>query len=153
MSINPFSREGVFSIRDLQGEFDRLIDRFWHGGLSTPPLDGRDWAPPIDVIEETACYRIRAEVPGLTGEQIDVSVVGQRLSIQGTKPNPSETAAARSCLRRECRYGSFRREVELPEAVESGAIRATCRLGVLEVEIPKSATARPQTVKVMTPDA
>lgn len=152
MPINPFSREGVFSIRDLQGEFDRLIDRFWHGGLSTPPLDGYDWAPPLDMIDEPESYRLRVEVPGLTGEQIDVSVIGQTLSIRGCKPDPRQKTEGRSWMRSECRYGNFRREVELPAAVRADAIVATCRNGVLEVEIPKAAAARPQTVKVTSVD-
>ncbi len=148
MSINPFSREGVFSIRDLQGEFDRLIDRFWHGGLSTPPLDGHDWAPPVDMTDEPGAFRMRVEVPGLTADQIDVSVAGRKLTIRGTKPNPRDKSDPRSAMRSECRYGSFGREIDLPADVQADAIRASCRNGVLELEIPKSAAARAQTVKI-----
>lgn len=148
MSINPFSRDGVFSIQDLQGEFDRLIDRFWHGGLTTPPLDGYDWAPALDLSDEPEAYRLRVELPGLTADQIDVSVTGQTLTIRGNKPDPRDQADKRARLRSECRYGNFRRAIDLPAPVNADVITAASRNGVLEVRIPKAVPARPQSVKV-----
>lgn len=152
MNVNPFSRDASFSLRDLQSEFDRMIDRFWHAGLSTRPLDGQDWAPPIDVADEPAGYRIRVELPGMTAEQVEVAVVGRTVTIKGTKANPHPAADPRQMLRAECRYGSFRRDVELPGPVQNERVAATCRCGVLEVEVPKTPAAQPQAVRVEARD-
>lgn len=88
------------------------------------------------------------EAPGLTAEQIDVSVTGQTLTIRGSKPDPRDQSDKRARLKNECRYGNFRRAVDLPAPVNADAIAATCRNGVLDVRIPKAVAARPQAVKV-----
>ena len=152
MNVNPFSRDASFSIRDLQSEFDRLLDRFWHAGLSTRPLDGQDWAPPIDVADDPTAYRIRVELPGLTGDQVEVSVLGRTLTIKGDKSDPRATSDSSRRLRAECRYGAFRRDVELPDPVQADRISAVCRNGVLEIEIPKTQSAQPQSVRVQSRD-
>lgn len=148
MAINPFSREGPFSIRDLQNEFDRMVDRLWHGGLSTPPLDGYDWAPPLDVVDEPLRYLVRVEIPGMGPTDVDVAVLDRTLTIKGTKPSWFPVGEQRRFLRAECRYGAFRRELELGVPVDAEKVVARVRNGVLEVEIPKKETARGHTVKI-----
>lgn len=150
MGINPFGREGHFSLRDLQSEFDRMMDRLWHGSLSTPPLDGQDWAPPIDVTEEADRFVARLEVPGLTSDAVDVSVLDRVVTIHGTKPAPPKLAEGQRSVAAECRYGSFRREIQLPVPVAADRVVATCRHGVLEIVLPKQESARGRPVKVET---
>lgn len=148
MGINPFSRDEGFSVRDLQSELNQLFDRFWHAGVSTPPLDGQDWAPRLDVIEQPQSYLVRVELPGMAASDVEVTVLGQTVSIRGAKTRPA--VEPRHYLRSECRYGAFRRDIELPAGVQADRVSAVCRNGVLEIEVPKSQSARAQSVKVET---
>jgi len=147
-----FPTELPFSLQDVRGEFDRLLDRVWHVGLNTAPLDGQDWAPCIDVIDEGDHYRVRLEVPGLAGDQIDVSILNNVLIVRGTKPVPPKPAEGHRQLRAECRYGSFSRKYELPSAVNEEGVSAVCRHGVLELTIPKKPEARGRTINVTARD-
>ena len=70
----PLPREIPFSVQEMREEFDRMLDRVWHGGLSTAPLDGQDWAPRLDVYEHPDHYQVRVEIPGLTADDVQVSI-------------------------------------------------------------------------------
>jgi HSP20 family protein len=148
----PFPKNIPFSLQDLRDEFDRMLDRVWHGGLSTAPLDGQDWAPSLDVIEEGSNFQIRLEVPGLKAGDVDVSILDKTLTVKGNKPSPAKPEQPPRYLRRECRYGAFCRRYELPAAVEAEAVKAACRDGVLEITVPKKAEAQGRAVKVESKD-
>jgi HSP20 family protein len=141
-----------FSIRDVRSEFDRLLDRVWHAGLTTAPLDGQDWAPVIDVVDEGKTYLVRAEVPGLAAEDVEVSILDNVLSIKGYKPGPVQTGEGKRPLRNECRHGGFLRRYEFPSPVQEEGVAATCKRGILEVVIPKKSEAAGRTVRVSSAD-
>lgn len=149
MKPGQFFGEGAMSLRDLQAEFDRLIERVWHGGLQTRPLDGMDFAPPIDVVEEPTRYLIRAEIPGIAPADVEVTVLERSVTIKGMKvaPPPSGAAGARR-LRGECHYGAFLRMIELGAPVNAERVTAAFRAGVLEIEVAKSDVAQPRTVRI-----
>jgi HSP20 family protein len=149
----PFPREFPFSVQDIRGEFDRLLDRVWHAGLTTAPLDGQDWAPSLDVSEESESYRVRVEIPGVSTDKIEVSILGNVLTIKGTKPPPvkREDEEVRQ-LRSECRFGSFSRKYELPGPAGEEGVTAVCKNGVLEVTIPKTPEIMGQKVNVRSED-
>jgi HSP20 family protein len=142
----PFPTD--FSVQGVRSEFDRLLDRVWHLGLSTAPLDGQDWAPSLDVWEEPDSYTLRAELPGMGPEDISVEILGNLLTIRGFKPAIQKPAEKARQLRSECRYGSFNRKMELPAPVDEGSVQASCKNGVLEVRIAKTASAQGRSVKV-----
>lgn len=141
-----------FSIRDVRNEFDRLLDRVWHAGLTTAPLDGQDWAPVIDVVDEGKSYLVRAEVPGLAAEDVSVSILDNVLSIKGFKPGPVPNGEGRRSLRSECRHGGFLRRYEFPSPVQEEGVAATCRRGILEVTVPKKTVAEGRTIRVNSAD-
>ncbi len=159
MANFPFPSEWPFNVQGVRNEVDRLLDRVWHLGLSTAPLDGQDWAPCLDLFEESDRYVVRAELPGMAAEDVSVEMLGQTLSIRGFKAEPARTgdkpaaggmSAAAACrkLRGECRYGSFARKTDLPGPVNEAGVSATCRNGVLEVSIPKAQSGMGKSVKV-----
>lgn len=148
MANMPFPSDLPFSLQGIRNEFDRLLDRVWHGGLSTAPLDGQDWAPSIDLVEGADAYHLRLEAPGMTAEEIDVSILANVLTVKGCKKPGRAPHEGERTLRAECRYGSFCRRIELPGSVAEDGISATCRLGVLELTLPKKAEATGRTVKV-----
>ncbi|MCZ6699498.1 MAG: Hsp20/alpha crystallin family protein [Planctomycetota bacterium] len=148
----PSPRDLPFSVQDMRNEFDRWLDRVWHGGLSSAPLDGQDWAPLFDVIDEKDCFRVRVEVPGLSADDIDVSILDDVLTIKGNKPSERKPGEDLSFLRAECRFGSFCRRFDLPTPVEEDSIRASCRNGVLTIEVPKTPEAMGRSVKIAFED-
>lgn len=148
----PFTTEIPFSVQDMREEFDRLLDRVWHGGLSTAPLDGQDWAPRLDVHEHPDHYQVRVEIPGLTADDVEVSILDNVLTVKGTKTAPNQSGENVRRLRSECRYGSFCRKFELPSPAEESSVSATCRHGVLEISISRSAQIKGRNVKVESAD-
>jgi len=148
MANFPFQGDIPVSLQGVRDEFDRLLDRVWHGGLSTAPLDGQDWAPAIDFAETPDSYQVRVEVPGMTAEEIDVSILQNLLTIKGCKKPADTPKEGERRLRSECRFGSFHRRLELPTPVRDGDVTASCRDGVLRLVLPKKAEAKGQSVKV-----
>jgi len=151
MANFPFPRELPLSLEDLRNELERVVDRVWHQGLSTAPLDGQDWAPAIDVIDEADAYRIRVEVPGLRAEDVEVTILEQSLMIRGVKP-PQPPEIKGKTLRRECRFGSFSRRFDLPSPVDADHVSAGCKLGVLDITVPKAREAQGRSIRIESQD-
>lgn len=148
----PLPTEIPFSVQELREEFDRMLDRVWHGGLSTAPLDGQDWAPRLDVYEHPDHYQVRVEIPGLTADDVEVSILDNVLTVKGTKAKADQSSEDVRRLRSECRFGSFCRRFELPSPAEEASVSATCKHGVLEITISRAATVKGRSVKVESAD-
>lgn len=94
------------------------------------------WAPPLDVCETPAEFRVQVEVPGIAGRQIRIEFSEGALTIRAERPiDPA--LRSDQIQQMECRYGSFFRRLVLPSPIEHGGIRAACRDGVLEIRLPK----------------
>jgi len=139
-------------LNSLQDEMNRMFDRVWHVGVSTPPLDGQQWAPPADVYEYDDRFVILAEVPGIDAAGIEINVLGNTLTIRGEKKKPAVAADATATPRSECRYGRFCRTIELPAGAAKERVSAKSHGGLLEVTVPKSETVKPKVVKVVSED-
>lgn len=148
----PFPSDLPFSLHQMRNEFDRMLDRVWHGGLNTAPLDGQDWAPRLDVSEHPASYHLRVELPGVRGEDVDVSILNNELSIKGTKHLPDEPPESVRRLRTECRYGSFSRKFEFSTDVTEDGVSATYKAGVLHITVPKAPVTKGHKVQVQSVD-
>ena len=82
MAFRPFQDpQQIFGT--LQDEMNRVFERVWHGGISTRPFDGQPWAPAIDLYEHDDRYVLYVEVPGVEGSTVDVSCVGNTLTLRG----------------------------------------------------------------------
>ena len=111
------------------------------------PAEMRGWIPPIEMIEKNDRFVVRAELPGMKQEEIDVSVVGDTLSIRGERKAEKDVKKEdyHYCERS---YGSFYRAISLPSAVDSKKIAANFDSGVLEVTLPKAAAIKPKKVAI-----
>jgi len=99
------------------------------------------WTPAVDIYEtENKEVVLKAELPGLQREDIDVTVEGATLTIRGQRRR-EETVAEEAYRRVERHYGAFARSFTLPSSVDAGAVRADYRDGVLTVRLPPSADA------------
>ena len=152
MALLPFRKDVPLSLGVVQEEVNRMFDRFWHLGVLAGPLDGQDWAPPVDVREEPDRFVVRAELPGLSTDEVDVSIAGDSLIITGHKPSDhgeEEPEQGNHYLRTERRFGRFCRTLPLPATVDFDKATAQCKKGVLEIILPKKKDARPKAISVV----
>ena len=153
MSLSPFRRRSGFY--DAHSEVNRLLDEMF-GGLGRRPA-GRmaqattEWAPSVDVLPKDGDLVVRAEMPGVKPEDVEVAVHNGVLSITGERKVDQEEERAGYYVR-ELRHGSFRRSMILPEGVEEEKIHARYRDGILEVTLEGAAAARePRRVQIEVP--
>jgi HSP20 family protein len=131
----------------LQDDMNSLFGRFFDDWGLTPWSNGRTWAPVLDLAEREDAVVVKAEVPGLKPDEIDISVQGNVLTISGEKKEEHKDEKD-NYYHVERRHGYFRRDVTLPADVDSEKVEATCRDGVLTVTLPKSEQARPKRIAV-----
>jgi HSP20 family protein len=130
--------------RELE-EWERRFDDLLGRPLWRLPVEERGWMPAVDVFEKDDKFIVKAELPGMKEEDIDVSVVGDRLSIKGEKKTETQVKE-QDYYRSERSYGSFYRSIPLPSNVEADKIEASFENGVLEVALPKSAKVKPKKI-------
>ena len=143
---NPF--------RELEEINDRL-NRTFGRSLLTPQLDkdgkdalvGFDWAPTVDISENTEEFQIKAELPEVKKEDVKIHVEDGVLTISGERKQEKEEQN-KKWHRVERSYGSFMRTFTLPANIDDAKIRAEFKDGVLTMRLPKSATAKPKSIEV-----
>lgn len=102
--------------------------------------------PAINVWDEGEELVAEAELPGLKGEDLDVSVVGSELTVKGERKSTAEDGT--SYHRRERGTGSFTRVLRLPVEVDANRVQAALRDGVLTIRMPKAEAAKPRKINV-----
>jgi HSP20 family protein len=125
--------------------FDELLrnDDFW--GLARP--EARVFNPAVDLVEEDKAFVLKAEMPGVKAEEVDVKLDGNVLTIRGERKY--EQADAKAGYRRiERRFGTFQRAFSLPNTVAFADIEATLDAGILTVRVPKKESPQPRKVQV-----
>lgn len=103
--------------------------------------------PLINVTEDKDNYRVRAELPGLSADALDISITGKSLAISGERKISEEDKEAKY-HRRERESGKFSRMIELPDQVDGEKVKAQMTHGILTVTLPKAETAKPRQIKV-----
>ena len=121
-------------LAEFRGYFDRMLDDFGAGRE-------RSWLPAVDVVHDDDRLVVRADVPGIKPEEIEIEIREGYLTLSGDHEE-TEEAEEQMYVRRERRYGAFSRTIALPDGVEAEKIEATTHDGVLEVTVPlpKAAT-------------
>jgi HSP20 family protein len=135
----------------LRTEFDDLFSRFFgtEGGESRDPFWGELFAPAVDTEVRDGKFIVTADLPGIDPKSVDVSVSGDRLTIQGErKADHEETEDGR--FYREVRYGRFERTVRLPGSIDPDTVAASYKNGVLEISMKAPAGTQPTHVAVTT---
>jgi HSP20 family protein len=132
------------NLGDLRHEIDRLFEDWtspFNGNLFRPAA-----FPAVNVWEDAENFYAEAELPGVTMEDLEVNVVGDELSIKGTrKPMPE---GAYTYHRQERGTGEFTRFVTLPALVDAAKVEAVLQDGVLTVTLPKAEEAKPKRIQV-----
>jgi HSP20 family protein len=126
---------------------DDWFESFFRGLDRPLGLFGQRAWPAIDIAEREDTVLVRAEVPGLKPEEIEISVYGDTLTISGERKESKEDEGD-GFYHVESTYGSFRREVTLPTDVDESKIEAVCKDGVLSITLPKAEKSKAVKVKV-----
>ncbi len=139
-------------------EMDRLFEGFFPGGWMQPlrrewsgwnelnaPFEGR--TPKVDVLERDDAVVVRAELPGVDKDNLDISLTEDSVTISATTRQDSDDKKG-DYHRREISEGSFSRTLPLPTAVQGDQAKAGFKDGVLELTLPKAAPAKRHSIKV-----
>ena len=134
------------ALERMRRDMDRLSEGLTRGIFREPTAGV---FPLMNVTEDKDDYYVRAELPGLKADDLDISVTGDTLSISGERTLPVENEKAQY-HRREREAGKFSRIVSLPAQVDTGKVEARCTDGVLTVVLPKAEAAKPKQIAVKT---
>jgi len=144
--MNTITRWDPFrGLASFQEQMSRLFDdsfrtRDGESALTT-------WAPPVDIYETDNELALKVDLPDVNEKDLDIRVENNMLTIQGERKFEEKTSRD-NYLRVERAYGSFSRSFSLPNTVDTDAIHAQYKNGVLTVQMPKRAEAKPKQVKV-----
>jgi len=136
---------GPFDELDRMRRQMDLLSQGLSRGLWQEPAAGV--FPLINVTEDKGNYYVRAELPGFKGDDLDISVTGDTLSIAGERKISPENEKA-TYHRREREAGRFSRIINLPGQLDTGKVEADCKDGILTVTLPKSEAAKPKQIAV-----
>ena len=137
--------EGLASLRR---EMDRLFENFFEtgprglGNLSA-------WEPAIEVADTKDAVVVKAQVPGIPKDNIQVHVTDDSITLKG-EMKEEEKKEEKNYTRREFRYGAFSRTMPLPAMVQADKATAQLKDGVLEITIPKSEKAKVKAIPIQT---
>jgi len=135
-------------------DMDRMMEDFF--GRRARSMWPESWfrrgemdvsAPALDVFEDKDDVVVKAELPGIDKEHIEVNLTDNLLTIKGEKKKEEEVKEE-NYYRCERSYGSFTRSVELPKAVHTDKVKASFKNGILEVRVPKTEEAKAKAIKV-----
>jgi HSP20 family protein len=145
----PFSEMARWE-HDIDQMFENFLGRrlrpFWSERWR--PLAGTEMvAPTVDLYEEKDDIVVKAELPGMEKDDIEVNLADNRLTIKGEKKQEQETKKE-NYYRSERSYGSFVRTLELPTEVQTDKGKAAFKNGVLEIRLPKTEEAKNKEIKV-----
>lgn len=134
--------------REIENMFDRYTKAVgWPGSGSQEVMTTGDWSPRVDIMENDKEFVIKAEIPEVKKDDVKVSVDNGVLTIQGERKQEKEEKG-KKFHRVERYYGSFARSFTLPDNVDEAKIKATFKDGMLNLQIPKTAEAKPKAIQV-----
>ena len=144
--------ERVSPLRRFSLDLDRLFDDFgFRPRFFRREVSDLAWVPDLEIFERNGRFNVRADLPGLTKDDVKVKVDAGMLTIEGERKQESETKRE-GYYRSERSYGTFYRAIPLPDGSRTDQIQATFKNCVLEISLPFSAEdrmAKTVDVKVM----
>ena len=136
--------------RDLmttQRDFDRLFREAFSPVFGEVELSTRTWAPPVDIYETDENLVLKAELPGINPDSVEIRVEDNTLYLKGERKFEKEVKE-QNYHRVERSYGTFTRTFSLPGSIDADRVAASYKDGVLTLTMPKKEEARPKTIKI-----
>ena len=135
-------------VLSMQREINRMFDGVFRGGIQDDgSLFSTSWTPPTDIAEHETEYRVKVELPGVTRDDVKITMQDNILTIRGEKKQEVETRESNQ-HRVERSYGSFQRSFTLPATVKGDKIEASYADGILCITLPKAEAAQPKQIEV-----
>lgn len=145
--LNSMTRwnPNVMTARD---PFFRLVDSFLNQDLlPSEEVSNRTWMPPVDIQETPDSYRLVAELPGLTKEDINITLENNVLRLSGERKFEKDIKKD-GYQRIERTYGTFARAFTLPSQVNHDKVEASFENGLLTITVPKAEQAKPRKITI-----
>ncbi|HMN30557.1 MAG TPA: Hsp20/alpha crystallin family protein [Caldilineaceae bacterium] len=144
--------EPLREMADMRRNMDRMMERFFEDPFySASPAfaqrNGGSWSLALDVSEDADQYTIKASLPGVNPNDIEITLTDNILTVKGEIKDESESKEQNWHLR-ERRYGSFVRSVALPAPVDADKVTAHNENGVLTLTLPKAEAVKPKKIAV-----
>jgi HSP20 family protein len=139
--------EPVRELNTIQGEINRLFNSFFDTPVGASEGAGRRWLPAMDLVEADDHYLLRADLPGVSEDDVKIEVENDVLTVSGERKAEHEQQGE-GYHRLERAYGLFSRSMTLPDGVDPEAVEAKFERGVLEVRIPKPEQRKPRRVSI-----
>jgi len=143
-AISPFE-ELERRFEDLIRRPSSLMEPSWWPRFKMPEME--ELSPKVDIFEEGDNFVMKAEVPGLKKEEIEVNISDDMITISGEKKK-EEKIEKKDYYRMERSYGSFTRSFRMPQGVQTDKAKATFKDGVLELKVPKTEEAKKKEKKI-----
>lgn len=131
----------------LREAMDRLFEDSFIKPSTWTGLAAGQVAVPVDLWETNDAYHLRADLPGLAPEEIDINVTADTVALTG-ETKLSQDVTSDGWLRQERRIGKFQRAFTLPVQIDPDKVQATFTHGVLDLVLPKADQVKPRTIKV-----
>ena len=144
-NMPAFGGRNLFNeLESMRRRFDRMMSEW---PAAPRALASAGVFPLVNVTEDADKFYLRAELPGVKSDALDIQATGKTISISGERKITEQGAAARY-HRREREAGKFSRIVQIPGEIDADRIEANLQNGILTVVIPKAEAAKPRQVKV-----
>jgi HSP20 family protein len=148
--MNNLTRWEPFrEIQTMRSLMDRFFDEPFFSAPQLWSQQGSTFHVPLDLIEEDGQYIVKASVPGVNPEDVEITLTDNVLTIKGETKRESENNEANYHVR-ERHYGSFMRQIALPMPVDADKVEATNENGVLVLHLPKTEAVKPKRISVKT---
>jgi HSP20 family protein len=144
MKLIPREWDDFPTMTSLRRQMNRLMDYFPSVAEGETMFE---WWPAVNVCETPETVIVTAELPGLEPKDVEISVVGDTLTIRGEKRTEREEKG-KTWYRREIASGKFTRSFTLPAPIDSEHVDATNKAGILTITLPKRAEARAKKIEV-----
>lgn len=140
-----FGQRGVFhELDNMRRQFDRFANLY---STASQRSAGAGVFPQLNVTEDASKFYLRAELPGVKSDELNIQAAGKKISISGERTIHSENDTARY-HRREREAGKFSRVLTMPSDIDADRIEAKMENGILTVMVPKAEAAKPRQIKV-----
>lgn len=144
------NKNRYYPVHQFYSDLDKMLKQLWND-FDLPGLfdqkKTQGFSPAVNVSEDEKNIHVSVELPGMTQEDIRVSVSGEVLSIEGEKKEQKKENP-QNIYQLERRFGQFQRSIRLPSEIEEGGVDATFKDGVLDIRLPKTAKSQARMIDV-----
>jgi HSP20 family protein len=146
--MNDIIRRPGRNIGLFSDELDDLFEGFFRPMRSMYEEMGKSLVPPIDLVENENDYVIKAELPGVRKEDVDITVQNGVLTINAESRAEAEEKTGGRVIRQERRYGKYVRSMRLGSKIDESKVKASYKDGILELTLPKAEEVKPKKINV-----